>query len=234
MEKQKIAKPTLMPTADQTFEIEGQGPWNFHRALQQARRLQEEGKMEQACRERYHAVQRLLDLLPEEEMLALEWNHANTRAGMELLYLSMIDHFLIGDLELSAALGECLLDCDPEDHLEATTHLAFIYLAMQEFDSFEELLPDLSEKDPERPLLLLWASWMQHGELDRAALSLLKSRFAPWYEEFRCEEHPADEAFLRDISSERPSASARARELWLKTENLWMQHPDFVEALRKN
>lgn len=233
MQPRKTVAPRLRPTLDQTFEIEGSGPWNFLHALHNAYALQERGEIEQACEERYRAVQRLLDLLPEEEPIALEWNHANTQAALEVLYLSMIDHFLIGDFELSAALGESLLECDEEDHFGATLHLAFNYLALKEFDSFEELLPDLSEKDPERPLLELWASWLQHKELDKGALQRFKGRFNPYFEEFCRTTHPADESYLSAMASAHPSPAMRARDLWLKTEHLWQQHPDFIEALRQ-
>ena len=42
----------------------------------------------------------------------------------------------------------------------------------------------------------------------------------------------ADAAYLRDIESERPSLQAQARELWLRTENLWVLWPRFIEALQ--
>ncbi|EKC44348.1 hypothetical protein OBE_17529, partial [human gut metagenome] len=35
------------------------------------------------------------------------------------------------------------------------------------------------------------------------------------------------------IESERPSVQAQARELWLRTENLWTLFPDFIAALRR-
>ena len=46
-------------------------------------------------------------------------------------------------------------------------------------------------------------------------------------------EHPDDEAFRKDIASERPSQSAEAREWWLLTEPLWREFPELIEALRK-
>ena len=47
------------------------------------------------------------------------------------------------------------------------------------------------------------------------------------------DEHPADGQYLEDIESERPSVQAQARELWLRTENLWTLFPDFIAALRR-
>lgn len=232
MQSRKAVAPRLNPTTEQTFEIEAVGPWNFARPLRESLRLQEEGRVEEACEERYHAVQHLLDLLPEEEPLPLAWEHANTQAALELLYLSMIDHFLIGDFELSAALGECLLDCDQEDHLGATQQLAFVYLAMEEIDSFRDLEADLSEKDPETLVLQLWAAWIEYKHLEKPLLEHFKSRHAAYYEEFCRTDHPADEAYRRDIGSEHPTMGARARELWLKTEHLWPHFSAFIEALQ--
>ena len=68
---------------------------------------------------------------------------------------------------------------------------------------------------------------MPEGELQR-----FRTHFAPFFAEFTADEHPADEAYLRDIGSERPSPAAQARELWLQTENLWVFWPSFIDALR--
>lgn len=224
--------PILKPTAYQTFEIVGEGDWDFSRILARSRRLQEEGRVEEACNERFHATQRLAELLPEGEEVILEWNHAPSRAALELLHASAVDHFLIDDFELSAALLEQLLELDPEDHLESVILLSFDYLALGEYEAFDEVVNDISDKYPCRELLLLWASYRQQGRLDEGELMRLKSRHRPYFDEFTADEHPADEAYLKDIESQRPSAAAQARELWLQTENLWRLHPHFIEALR--
>lgn len=225
-------KYTLTPTAEQTFELEGSGPWDFRKRLHIARELQGRGEVEAACEERYRAVQLLEELLPEEEEINLEWNHPNSRAALEVIHESAIDHFLIGDFELSAALFELLLELDPEDHLEAVEPLAFDYLELEEYELFEELLPDIAEKSLARPILELWAAYRQTGALSAPLLSGLQSRHPALYEEFTATEHPADENFLREIDSERPTPRARARELWLRTEPLWSLHPRFIAALR--
>lgn len=227
-----MQKAMLKPTPGQTFEIEGRGACDFVRILDRTRQWQREGAVEKACNERFHAVQRLTELLPENEEVVLEWGDANSRAALELLFASAVDHFLIDDFELSAALAEQLLDLDPEDHLESVVLLAFDYLALEEYDSFDEVVNDISDKYASRVLLLLWASYRQRGVLDEGELMRLKSRFRPFFEEFTADEHPADEAYLRQIEGEHPSAEAQARELWLQTENLWRLHPGFIEALR--
>ncbi|MBQ3083039.1 MAG: tetratricopeptide repeat protein [Alistipes sp.] len=223
----------LNPTPDQTFELIGSGPYDFNKVLTDARTLQERGEVEAACNHRYQAFQRLMALLPDDEEVILEWNHRNSRAALELLHASAIDHFLIGDFEMSAALLELLLELDPEDHLEGSTLLAFDYQAMGEQELFDEVINDVSDKQAERVILMLWAGFQREGHLPEGELIRLRDRFAPYYREFRADEHPADEAYLRSIESERPTPEAEARELWLRTESLWARFPDFIEALKQ-
>ncbi|MBQ2728169.1 MAG: tetratricopeptide repeat protein [Alistipes sp.] len=223
----------LNPTPDQTIELIGSGPYDFNKVLTDARTLQERGEVEAACNHRYQAFQRLMALLPDDEEVILEWNHRNSRAALELLHASAIDHFLIGDFEMSAALLELLLELDPEDHLEGSTLLAFDYQAMGEQELFDEVINDVSDKQAERVILMLWAGFQREGHLPEGELIRLRDRFAPYYREFRADEHPADEAYLRSIESERPTPEAEARELWLRTESLWARFPDFIEALKQ-
>lgn len=223
---------SLEPTPDQTFELVGEGPYDFVRVLARTRAMQAEGRVEEACNTRFRAFQRLSELIPEDEEIVLEWNHRNSRAALELIYASAIDHFLIDDFELSAALLEMLLELDPEDHLEGSELLAFDYLAMDEQELFDEVIDDVPDKQPAREVLLLWSAYRRDGVLPEEGLHRFRTRFAPWFAEFTADEHPADDAYLRDIASERPSPAAQARELWLQTENLWARWPAFIEALR--
>lgn len=225
--------PTLNPTAEQTFEIEGSGAFDFRKIRDRARHLQREGAVREACELRFQAFQRLRGILPEEEEIILEWSHPNTQAALEILYQSAVDHFLIDDFEMSAALIELLLTLDPEDHLESIELLGFDYLEMEEYDSFDEIADDLSDKSAAREILLLWQAFRREGALPEGATARLKSRFAPCHAEFTAGEHPADDTYLKDIESEHPTPQAQARELWLRTENLWARHPDFIEALRR-
>ena len=227
-----MQKAVLNPTPDQTFVLVGEGPYNFVKVLAHSRELQAAGQVEAACNERYQAFQRLAELLPDDEEINLEWSHHNSRAALELVHASAVDHFLISDFELSAALLELLLELDPEDHLEGSELLAFDYLAMGEQELFDEVINDVSDKEASRTLLLLWSAFRQEGRLPDGELKRFRERFAPYYAEFRAGEHPADGDYLRDIESERPTAAAQARELWLKTENLWALWPAFIAALR--
>ena len=54
-----MQKAYLNPTPDQTFEIVGDGPYNFTRVLAHTRELEAAGNVEDACNERYQAFQRL-------------------------------------------------------------------------------------------------------------------------------------------------------------------------------
>ena len=227
-----MQKAMLNPTPDQTFEVIGEGPYDFSRVLRHSRELQQAGRVEEACNERFQAFQRLAELMPEQEEVILEWNHRNSRAALELIEASAIDHFLINDFEMSAALLEMLLELDPEDHLEGSELLAFDYLAMDEQELFDEVINDISDKCASRELLLLWSAYRRDGRLPQGELQRFRTRFAPYFAEFTAAEHPADEAYLRDIESEHPSVAAQARELWLRTENLWVLWPGFIEALR--
>lgn len=227
-----MQKARLEPTADQTFEVIGQGPYDFEDVLSRTRRMQREGDVEGACNARFQAFQRLAELIPEDEEVILEWTHPNSRAALELVQASAIDHFLINDFELSAALLEMLLELDPEDHLEGSQLLAFDYLAMGEDELFDEVINDISDKSPAREVLLLWSAYRRDGTLPEGELQRFRTHFAPWFAEFTATEHPADEAYLRDIESERPTPEAQARELWLQTENLWSLWPVFIDALR--
>ncbi|WP_295938661.1 tetratricopeptide repeat protein [uncultured Alistipes sp.] len=227
-----MQKAYLNPTPDQTYEVIGEGPYNFGKVLARSREMEAAGDVQAACNERFQAFQRFAELVPEEEEINLEWNHSNSRAALELIYASAIDHFLINDFEMAAALLEMLLDLDPEDHLEGSVLLAFNYLAMDEQELFDEVINDISDKDACHKVLLLWSAFRRDGKLPEGEVQHFKTRFAPFFAEFTAAEHPADEAYLREIAKERPSQQALARQLWLQSETLWRLWPGFIRALQ--
>ena len=227
-------KPIFNPTPDQTFELEGRGEYNFVKHNEQIDALIAEGRFAEACEARYQAFQLLAEALPEDEPMPLRWEHVNSRAAIVVLHGSAMDHFRIGDLEMAMAQLEMLLDCDPEDHLEGINLLALCYIAMEEWEAYEDIELDLTEKSAEAVVARMWASYMRDGEVDKALCSLLKSRHAAFYAELTAAEHPDDEAFRKDIASERPSQRAEAREWWLMTEPLWAEFPEFIEAFKNN
>ena len=220
------------PTPDQTFELEGGAKYNFIRAKERIDELDRAGRYAEACEARYQGFQLLADALPEDEPMPLRWEHANSRAAIMILHGSAIDHFRIGDLEMAMAQLELLLDCDPEDHLEAINLLALCYATAEEWELYDEVELDLTDKSAESVVARLWASWRRDGAVDKGALSLLRSKFKPYFAEFTAVEHPDDDAFRQDIMSERPSQGAQAREWWLLTEPLWAEFPDFLKALK--
>lgn len=228
-----MQKATLNPTGNQTFEILGSGEYDFVRVLETSRRAEREHDVERACNIRYAAFGRIVGLLPDDEETILEWNHRNTRAAMETLYASAVDHFLIDDFEMSAAMLELLLDVDPEDHLECVVMLAMDYVALEEYELLDEIINDISDKYAVRALLLLWSSFRRTGSLPEGEMTGFRKRFPLVFGEFTADTHPADAKYLADIESERPSPAAQARELWLQTENLWRRFPGFIECLRR-
>ncbi|MBO7186369.1 MAG: tetratricopeptide repeat protein [Alistipes sp.] len=225
-------RPIFNPTPDQTFELEGRGDYDFVRHLNDVESLVREARYDEACEIRYAAFQHLADILLEEEVMPLRWEHANSRAAMSILYGSAVDHFRIGDVEMTMAQLEMLLDCDPEDHFEAINLLALCYVATEEWEAYEDITIDLTDKSAEAVVAQLWASQRRDKRLDGKLLATLKARHKAYWEELIVDEHPADEAYLKDIGSNRPSQSAEAREWWLLTEPLWHEFPDFVNALR--
>jgi tetratricopeptide (TPR) repeat protein len=226
-------KPTFNPTPDQTYELEGRGEYNFVKHKEHVDALIAEGRYAEACEARYQAFQLLVDILPEDEAMPLRWEPANSRAAVVILHGSAMDHFRIGDLEMAMAQLEMLLDCDPEDHMEAINMLALCYVAMEEWEAYEDIEIDLTEKSAEAVVARLWASFMREGKVDKSLVALLKSRHAAFYAELTAVEHPDDEVFRKDIESERPSQRAEAREWWLMTEPLWAEFPEFIESLNR-
>lgn len=223
-----MGKLTLKPTENQNFIILG---GNFPTILDSALRLESEGNFEGACDTRYKAFQQIVEVLPEEEVVELDFSHANTRAAIEIIYGSAVDNFLAGDMELAAAQLELLLDCDSEDHIEATPQLALCYIALEEWDCLVDILPDLGDKSAFKPLVEALAEYVHTGKVSSERLSALR-RHRHLCEELCATVHTADEAYLRDISSERPTQQALAREIYLRCEPLLLKHEGFIEQIK--
>lgn len=223
----------LKPTADQTFRIIGHGErGDMVRTLALSRTAEQQGDYERACNVRYHAFQHIVELLPEDEPTELDRNHANTFAAMEIVQGSAVDNFLAGDAELAAAQFEMLLDCDSEDPLECTPMLSLCYVALEEWDSLEDVMCDIDDKSALKPLLRAILLFVNEGAIEPTVLSAL-ARHKEFWAELLSESHLTDEAYLRDISSERPSREAVARELYLRCEPALAHLPEFMEALRR-
>ncbi|MCH5334189.1 MAG: hypothetical protein J1D86_00095 [Alistipes sp.] len=219
----------LKPTADQTFEISG---GDFGRILASSRRAEQQGQTERACNIRLEAFRLIAAALPEDEPTPLERSDSNTLAAMEIVFASAIDHFLIDDFEMSAAMLEMLSELDPEGYCGWVEPLAWNYLALGEMEAFDDIAADIPDRTAAGALIHLWATMRRQGALDAAAARAFMRDFGHCGREFTAAEHPADEAYMKDICSQSPSKAAQARELWLQTENLWRRFPEFIEALK--
>ena len=233
----KIEVGELAPADAETRlkEILRKYPWHFEAAIRLAELYTATGAFQKACDTRFAACQRLMELLPEEDdadPIPLDFEKKENQCLLFLLQGSAIDHFLICEFELAAALLETLLDLDEEDHLNASQTLAYCYVALGERDSFEAILPDLDDKNPEKALAERWAQRQFDGKIASASLAEFQRKHPAVYREFTADEHPVTEAYLADIDGERPSSESRARLLWLKTEHLWQQFPEFIVALK--
>ena len=222
-----MGKITLKPTENQNYILLG---GDFVKTLDFAHSKESEGNFEEACNVRYKAFQQIVEALPEDEVVELDFSHQNTRAAVEIVYGSAVDNFLAGDVGLSAAQLELLLECDSEDHIEATPQLALCYLALEEWECLDEILPDLGDKSAFKPLVEALAEYAHAGEVSAEKLSALR-RHRHLCEELKAAEHPADDAYLKDISSERPTQQALAREIYLRCEPLFMKYEGFLNTL---
>ncbi len=232
-----MKRAELRPTPDNTFRIiytqDGTGiPCDFGEALGRSQSQEEQGDIQGACNTRFEAFQQLMELIPDSTDMELDWEDDNNRDAMLLLSFSAIDHFLIGDFEMCAAMLEMLLELDPEDHLDASKRLAYAYVALEDYDSFDEVINDVSDKYADKELLALWSEFRRSGTIPPGELRHFKKNFSTYYDEFTSDEHPVDEPYLADIEKDRPSKESLARELWLQTEHLWKIFPGFIEALR--
>lgn len=236
LRQKKMKGITLEPTIDNSYIIvydAPNSPDDFAVALNRSQQMEIDGDIEGACNTRYQAFQRLAELIPDDQEITLQWEDENSQNALLLIYYCSIDHFLVGDFEMSAAMLEMLLDLDGEDHLEATKSLAYTYVALGEYELFDEIINDISDKYADKEVLKLWSDYRRNGAFHEGELIHFKKSFSVYYKEFCAEEHAADQAYLKEIESERPSREALAREMWLQTEHLWTLFPGFIEELRK-
>lgn len=225
-----MKKARVVPISTELWKIDSGEV--FVDILQRSQRMEQSGAWAEACQLRFDGAQQLLDIIGDEPP-RLDWNDKTSRAAMELLYRSAADNLLVGEVEMAVALWESLLELDEEDHLEAVVPLAFAYVEIEDYDCLESALFDISTKSPEYHLLMLWAEYRRSGGIERDALRQLRTRHKVWWSEFIAEEHPADETYLKDCQSERPSQQTEAREFWFATQSIWDRNIEFIEALQK-
>ena len=220
-----MARITLNPSSSGLWRVGGLND-TLHRSRQH-----EAESWPEAAQMRFDAVQALLDKLGEEDIL-LDWEDRPTRAAIELIYVAAADQLIIGEVETAAALWEVLLSVDEEDHMSASVPLAFCYVALEDYDCWEEIMFSISSKSPEYHLLTLWAEYRRTGGIEQNSLHELRTRHKDWWREFTSEEHPADEEYLADCQNERPSATTQARQLWFATAPLWAEEGAFIKKVK--
>mgnify|MGYP002555328093 CR=1 FL=1 len=181
MPNEMVETPRFIPTAENTYVISypshgSDYPYDFAAILAQSRRCEREGDVERACNLQYDGIKKLIDLIPDEDEIWLDWEDRGNQAVLELLKGSAIDHFLVGDFEMAAGLFEMELDMDPEDHLEATKPLAYCYVALGEYESFDEIVDDISDKYPEKEILKLWSEFRRTGRLPSGEMIHFRKR----------------------------------------------------------
>ena len=221
----------LQPTVNQTFRVVGTGArGNLAARLEQSYKAEQSGDYESACAMRYEAFEDVYGLFPEDDIVELDRNHPNTLAAMEIMLASAVDSYLAGEGEMAAAQAELLLDCDSEDPLEATPILALCYAMIGEWECLEDIDTDLGDKSAIAPLLRALRQFVVGGAIESKTVADL-ARFKEFVAELKAADHTPNEEYLRDISSDRPSRAALARELYLRCEPALALYPEFVSAL---
>ena len=221
----------LQPTVNQTFRVVGIGAHgNLAARLEQSYKAEQSGDYESACAMRYEAFEDVYGLFPEDDIVELDRNHPNTLAAMEIMLASAVDSYLAGEGEMAAAQLELLLDCDSEDPLEATPILALCYAMIGEWECLEDIDTDLGDKSAIAPLLRALRQFVVGGAIESKTVAEFV-RFKEFVAELKSQTHDTDESYLRDISSDRPSRAALARELYLRCEPALALYPEFVSAL---
>ena len=228
--------PRFVPTAENMYVISypehpGEG-YDFSAIWRHSHVCQRKGEVEKACNMRYEAFKKLMDLIPDEDEVVLDWEDEASCEVLKLIRDCSIDQFLVGDFEMAAGMMEMLLDLDPEDHLEITKPLAYCYVALEEYELFDEVVNDISDKYPEKEILKMWSEFRKTGSIPSGEFIYFRKNFPVFYHEFIAEDHAVSDTYLQDIEGEHPSKEALARELWLQTEHLWAQFPGFIEALK--
>lgn len=223
----------LQPIVNQLFRLVSNGArGNLAARLEQSYKAEQSGDYESACAMRYEAFEDIYGLLPEDDVVELDRNHPNTLAAMEIMLASAVDNYLAGEGEMAAAQAELLLDCDSEDPLEATPILALCYAMIGEWECLEDIDGDLGDKSAIAPLLRALRQSVVGGEIESKTIAEL-ARFKEFVAELKNPTHDTDESYLRDISSDRPSRAALARELYLRCEPALVLYPDFLPQLLK-
>lgn len=234
---QVILPPTLSRIKDSFTEQElshivSKEPCNLRAVMAYASKLMDRGEIEKACEVRFAGCQRALEVLPEDEDIALDWDHSDqNRAFVEIVFSSATDYFHVGDWDFAAGLFETVLMLDEQDHSGASFPLAACYIALEEWELWEEIRIDISSSPLDLALLDAWAEYRR--EPNAGIRVNLRKQHPELYAEFTMQDHPMDETFQAEISGDRSLRRAQCRELWLRTEHIWTAFDDFTVFLSK-
>ena len=73
-----MSLPQFVPTADNTFVIAYPETvderYDFPAILSRSKAYERKGEIEKACNLRYDAVKRIIDLIPDEDEIVLDWD----------------------------------------------------------------------------------------------------------------------------------------------------------------
>lgn len=214
-------------------EIVAENPAHFAAREALADRLVAQNRIEEACQVRLDGCMLVCELMDatDDEFVTLDWEDSYTAQALTMVYDSAEDHFMIGDFEMAAAMLELLQDRDPEDHLNASALLIYCYIALQEWELFDDTAELLAADDLAARLARYWADFMRHPDGREQLRDRMKRDDPALFGEWSGREHEISPRYQEDIASRRPSPAAQARRLWLHTEPLRRELPEFVQFL---
>lgn len=222
--------------ADETQlgEVLAANPANFEVREQLADRLTAQGKLQEACQLRLDGCLLVSDLMEEtdDEFVVLDWEDGYTARALSMVYDSAEDHLVIGDFEMAAAMFELLADRDPEDHLNAAERLVFCYVALGEWELYDETVELLEGDAMTTRLARYWAAFRRGEESAETVRAAMQREDTVLFREWLADTHEVTPEYLASMASNRPSAEMVARRLWLRTESFWREFPEFVELLK--
>lgn len=216
-------------------ELLAVNPANFEVRERLADSLTARGAFQEACQLRLDGCLLVSDLMEEtdDEFVVLDWEDSYTARALSMVYDSAEDHLVIGDFEVAAAMFELLADRDPEDHLNVAERLVFCYVALEEWELYDETVELLEAGTMTTRLARYWAAFRRGGEPATAVRDAMQREDAVLFREWTAEAHEVTPEYLAAITSNRPSAEMAARRLWLRTESFWREFPEFVAMLRQ-
>lgn len=207
-------------------KIVAREPYNLEAATELAKRYAEAGDYDQACEVRFRAASEAIDALPEdEEYFELNWEDEEVQEFIEIIVASGTDFYMHGDFEMAAALYETALSLDSEDHLDVASSLALSYIAIEDWEGYEQLKDNFVPGSMIEALVENFAAFRQNRKANKKLPQEL-------LDEIAADEHIIDELFLAEVDKERVSKEVAARELWYRHMPVFEVYPQFRAQLK--